>query len=190
MKKIFPYCVFIVLMVLVCFSGFVAGSNTKIMELNRKMDEITILRAEIDSKIDQAEIMGSKLKVQIEEFQSEIIEEKDQHKLVGFDDAVKNLRIGYNLQLIQQLMAYNDKINQRINYFLDANETMDFYFRQVSDDVMIIQTLDDMEVDALIDRINLVLDEFIPQSRKSLFNLEDVQYRDIKEVWNLIVQAK
>jgi hypothetical protein len=53
-----------------------------------------------------------------------------------------------------------------------------------------IKTLNDMEIDELIARINLVLDEFLPELSKPLFNARDIDSKDTETIWNEMIEQQ
>jgi hypothetical protein len=116
----------------------------------------------------------------------EIRYEKDRWRIESFRDSVGFPRIAYDLQLLQQLQAYVGRLDERIAYFREAGEVLDFYFQQINDDLMMIRTLDDFTVDQLIDRINGALDEYVPASQKKIVALENLKLKDPEIIWQEI----
>jgi hypothetical protein len=116
--------------------------------------------------------------------QDEIRSEQTRTGIYSHQEALQNLRIRYNLSLIQVLQAYVRRLNERIAYFQNGNEHLRFLAHQIKDDMAIINTLKDMEINHLIDRINRVLDEFIPETKKQIFNLADIRMLPIERVWD------
>ena len=53
-----------------------------------------------------------------------------------------------------------------------------------------IKTLNDMEIDELIAQINSVLDEFIPELDKPVFDTNDIPSKDTEKIWNEIIQPQ
>jgi hypothetical protein len=59
-----------------------------------------------------------------------------------------------------------------------------FYFQQVQDDLLMIKTLNDLEVDKLIAQINSALDEYTPETSNPLFDANGVPLKDTEQIWN------
>jgi hypothetical protein len=78
-------------------------------------------------------------------------------------------------------------LDDKIGYFKIGNDTLNFFYQQAQDDLLMIKTLNDLEIDKLIAQINEVLDEFIPETGKPLFDVNDVPLVDTKKIWNEIV---
>ena len=59
--------------------------------------------------------------------------------------------------------------------------------QQAQDDLLMIKTLNDLEVDKLIAQINSALDEYTPETTKPLFDVDGVSLKDTEQIWNDIV---
>ena len=58
--------------------------------------------------------------------------------------------------------------------------------QQAQDDLLMIKTLNDLEVDKLIAQINSALDEYTPETTKPLFDVDGVSLKDTEQIWNEI----
>ena len=189
MGKRLTAIIFLVPVTLLLCSGRILADSHKTVELNRQISEISLVRKDITQKISQATEMRGQLQEQMQDLIGEVINEKNRYQLESFQAAIKNLRIGYDLKLVQQLRGYMENLDQRITYFQVADETLGYYYQQVQDDLHIIQTLNDFEVDKLISRINAALDEYIPETKKHMINVQVVQWIDSEKLWNEIKTA-
>jgi hypothetical protein len=174
-----------VLVLLILFKLASAG-GLKTEALEQKIYEISSLRVKIIDKIDQAVEMRTRLEHHQAELLDEIRSEQIRTGIYSHQEALQNLRIRYNLSLIQVLQAYVRRLNERIAYFQNGNEHLNFFVHQIKDDIAIINTLKDMEIDNLTDRINRVLDEFTPETKKQIFNVADIRILPIERVWDQI----
>jgi ABC-type phosphate transport system auxiliary subunit len=163
----------------------VSGS-LKTSALQRKIDEIAILRVTIIDKIDQAVEMRQQLQQQLAELRLEIRSEQVAAEIYVYPAAQQNLRIRNNLSLIQTLQAYISLLNERIDYFQNSNERLRFLIDQINDDLAIIDILKDMDIKKLIDRINVVLDEIFPQTQKQIFNAAHIRVQPVEYIWESI----
>jgi hypothetical protein len=71
-----------------------------------------------------------------------------------------------------------------VQYFRTGNEILEHLNQQANDDLKLIGALNDMEVDELIHRINTVLDEYMPETQKPLFNIANIQSKPAEEIWH------
>jgi len=175
---------------MVVLSGYetICASSAKAAELKKKLVEITSLQQALNGKLSQAVDKREQFKEKMNLLKMEIIEEKDQRKIETYQTAILNHRIDYNLKLIQLLLGYITRLNEKIIYFQTGNEMLAFYFGQVQDDLLMIKTLNDLEIDKLIAQINLLLDEFIPQADKPMFDVNDIPQKDTEQIWNEITR--
>lgn len=175
--------IFLSILVLLVSFNPVSASGLKTESLEQKIYEISSLRAKIIDKIDQAVEMRTRLEHELADLQSEIRSEQIRSGIFSQLEALQNLRIRYNLGLIQVLQAYVKRLNERIAYFQKGNEHLRFLVDQIKDDIALINTLKDMEIDNLNGSINRVLDELIPETEKQIFNVTGIRMPPIERVW-------
>ena len=154
--------------------------------LEQKIFEISALKARVIDKIDQAIEMRTSLQQQLNELHDEIRTEQIRSSIDSRQEALQNLRIRCNLYLIQQLKAYLNRLDGRISYFKTGKAQLKFFIRQIKDDIAIIHTLKDMEIERLLARIDRVLDEFSPETKKQIFNAADIRLTPIERIWDEI----
>ena len=186
MKKRVTGSVILSILVLLIFFSPLSAESLKTETLEKKIYEISSLRAKIVDKIDQAVEMRIRLERHLAELRDEIQSEQNRLGIYSHPEALQNLRIRYNLNLIQVLQAYELRLNERIVYFQNGNEHLKFFAQQIKDDIAIISTLKDMEIDNLIDRINRVLDELVPETKKPVFDVSDIRMLPIEYIWDEI----
>lgn len=185
-KQIFGNCILSMLILSVLNSPATA-SVRKTATLGQKIIEISALRAKIIDKIDQGIEMRIFLQDRLKELRDEIEAELNRFGIDGDRVDPENLRINYNLNLIQHFRAYIDQLDERIAYFQTGNERLKFYQRQIKDEIAIINTLKDLEIEDLIDRIDIVLDEFIPETKKQIFDALDIRLMPAEQVWKELI---
>jgi hypothetical protein len=177
----------ILILLVLSFIGLPAVSgDLKTNALEQKIGAITLLRVKIMDKIDQAAEMRDHLEQRLAKLRGEIRAEQIRTEIYSHQTAQQNLRIHYNLRLIQTLQAYINLLNERIDYFQSGNERLKFLIDQINDDLAIITILKDMEVENLIDRINLVLDELTPETQKTIFNASSIRVTSLEYVWEKV----
>jgi hypothetical protein len=186
MQKSFVYSM---LVCLLWISWAMGANELKTTELNRKMAEISSLQHNLTGKIALAAEKRNRLEQNITELQNEINTQIRQFKFQSYPMAIQNSRIDYNLKLVQLLRGYITRLNDRIEYFENGQVTLTFFFRQAEDDLMMINTLDDLEIDKLISQINGILDEYIPESGNPMFDVNDVPLKDTEKIWSEIVKT-
>ena len=170
-------------------AAIVAGArHPKVEELNRKITEMASLQRSVTNQIDIAIQTREQLQKQIDELVNEINQEMVSRRIDAYPAAEKIARVKYNIKLVQLLSAYIDRLNQREQYFRTGNDTLEHLQQQVNDDLQLLRTLNHMQVDELIHEINMVLDEYIPQTQKATFTVEDIRRKPPEKIWSEIVE--
>lgn len=183
LKQIFGSCI-PALLVLSILSNPAAASNRKTAALDQKIIEISALQVRIIDKIDQGIEMRIFLQKRLKELRNEIRIEQNRFGIYVSQAPLEILRINYNLHLIQYLRAYIDQLDKRIDYFQTGNERLKFYLRQIKDDIAIINTLKDLDIENLIALLDSVLNEFIPETHKPIFDAFDIRLMPIEQIWS------
>ena len=173
-------------MALVILSNPAHAERIKKSALEQKIFEISTLKARVIDKIDQAMEMRTDLQQQLSKLRDEIRTEQILFNIESHQEALQNIRILYNLRLIQQLKAYLNRLDRRIAYFQTGKARLKFLIHQIKDDIAIIHTLKDMEIEKLLAHIDRVLDEFIPETQKQIFNAADIHLTPIERIWDEI----
>jgi len=178
------------LMIYLLLCGPNYASEQKTTELNRKMTEISSLQQGLSKKIALLMQKQEQLRQKVDELEKEIKLEKAQLQTESYLKAIRNPRIEFNLKLIQLLFGYITGLTDKISHFQNGYETLDFFQQQAQDDLLMIKTLNDMEIDELIAQINSVLEEFIPELDKPVFDTNDIPSKDTEKIWNEIIQPQ
>ena len=178
------------LMIYLLLCGPNYASEQKTTELNRKMAEISSLQQGLSKKIALVMQKQEQLRQKVDELEKEIKLEKAQLQTESYLKAIRNPRIEFNLKLIQLLFGYITGLTDKISHFQNGYETLDFFQQQAQDDLLMIKTLNDMEIDELIAQINSVLDEFIPELDKPVFDTNDIPSKDTEKIWDEIIQPQ
>lgn len=130
------------------------------------------------------------LNQKVGELEQEIKFEKEQLQIKSYLKAIRNPRIEFDLKLIQLLIGYIYGIKEKISSFQNGYQTLIFFQQQVQDDLRMIKTVNDMEIDKLITQINSVLDEFFPELSKPVFDAQNIPLKDTEKIWNEIIQQQ
>jgi len=178
------------LMIYLLFCGPSYASEHKTSELHRKMAEISSLQQKLSQKIRLAMQKQEQLSQRVDELEKEIKHEKEQLQIDSYQKAIRNPRIEFDLKLIQLLIGYIYGINEKISSFQNGYQTLVFFQQQAQDDLRMIKTLNDMEIDKLITQINSVLDEFFPELGKPVFDAQNIPMKNTEKIWNEIIQQQ
>jgi triphosphoribosyl-dephospho-CoA synthetase len=163
--------------------------GNKSAELKLKMTEITALQQSLNGKMSQVAAKKDQLEQKTQELKREIRDQNEQYRIRTYQKALLNPRIDYNLKLIQLLIGYVARLNDKIVYFKNGHATLYFFFQQAQDDLLMIKTLNDLEIDKLIAQINEVLDEYSPEINKPMFDVNDIPLKDTRQIWQEIIET-
>jgi hypothetical protein len=177
-------------MIYLLFCGPSYASEHKTSELHRKMAEISSLQQKLSQKISLAMQKQEQLSQRVDELEKEIKHKKKQLQIESYLKAIRNPRIEFDLKLIQLLIGYIYGINEKISSFQNGYQTLVFFQQQAQDDLRMIETLNDIEIDKLITKINSVLDEFFPELGKPVFDAQNIPMKDTEKIWNEIIQPQ
>ncbi|MGD8991419.1 MAG: hypothetical protein PVI00_08200 [Desulfobacterales bacterium] len=180
----------LVIVILLIAHTAMAADGLKTRILKGKINDISMLRVQIMDKIDQAVEMRDYLEQQLEELGVEIRSEQVSAKIDSHQAALQNLRIRYNLSLMQTFQAYIQLLNERIHHFQTGNARLKFLIDQIHDDLDIIDILKDMQIENLIDRVDLVLKEFNLEMQKPIINAARIHLLPTEYVWENICLKK
>jgi hypothetical protein len=179
------------IMLLLLFAGVTLGwcdsdssETSKTAALRNQMTDIAELDDILGDIIDQLTAVQTKLLLQLDELAEEIGKYRNDFKLNSYQKALEHPRIVYNLQLIQQLVGYNERIEAKILYFRNGQETLTYYLSQAEDDLQMLNTLKDGDVDDLITKVNTALNELRPVARMPVLTLESVVSEPTEALWN------
>ena len=181
-------CSYVLIGLIIFFiGGNVSATGYKTTELNRKMGEISSLQQGLSERLALAIDKKKQLTQKAEALKDEIRQEKDQLQIDSYHKAVLTPRIDYNLKLIQLLLGYVTSLDDKILYLQNGHETLRYYFQQAQDDLLMIKTLNDLEVDKLIAQINSALDQYTPETTRPLFDADSVALKDTEKIWQDII---
>ena len=165
-----------------CFKG-----NAQILSLKQKRTEISDLHEEVSQKIVLITKMRRELNTRLQTFIEEIIQEAKGRNISSYNEAIKLPRIHYNLKLIQKLEGYMTALRLKIAYLKDATAQLEFYYQQIDDDLRIIDTLQEMDIEELIGGIDRALDAYTPETQKHIIYADRIEFHPPQKLWRKIM---
>ncbi len=184
------YAIIVTLFFGMTVSATGAVNVAKLDLLQQKIVDIQNLQARIDDIRKQALALQSTLQAKVTEYTREIRKEQTDRELKTFKQAIGVYRVRYNLKLVQQISAYLTAVSERIDFFQDGREQIDFLHQQAQDDLKMVQTLSDMEVADFIRRMDQALRKYEIAVNSSLFDIEKIQQEKLETIWKTISAAK
>lgn len=162
----------------------------KAQELNRALSDIGTAEQMIRQKTALAESVRQMLRQQADELKAEIHQERRRANVAALQQALQINRIDYNLRLVQRLFGYIDRLEDRIGNFRSAVHALDFYRRQIRDDILTLRTLNDADTAGLVRQVAADLDGFKTQAEKPLLTASSAGLRPLEAIWSDILQGK
>lgn len=178
--------------------GFLAGTlglaqaaeDRKSQDLNCALADIKAAEQVINQRTALAEEVRQRLTQQADELKAEIHLERRRATVVSFSQARQISRIEYNLRLVQRLLGYIDRLDSRIGFFRSAIHTLEFYRRQIRDDMLILRTLDDVDTANLMRQLAADLDHFKHQAGQPLLTASTSGWRPLESIWAEVLQGQ
>jgi len=189
-KSLFGYAFVTIVSFSVSTAAFGAVNVAKLDLLQQRITEIQALQARMDEIRNQAVALQSTLQGKADTYSKEIRKEQADRDLKNYQQAIQVYRIRYNLKLVQQISAYLAAVSERIAYFQEGREQVDFLHQQAQDDLKMVQTLSDMEIAGFIDRMDQVLARYEKAVNSSLFDIEKIQQATLETIWHAITTGK
>jgi len=189
-KNLFGYAVLTIVSLGVCASTFAAVNVAKLDLLQQRIIEIQTLQTRMDEIRSQAVALQGALQGKVDAYAKEIRKEQIDRGLKNYRQAIDVHRVRYNLKLVQQITAYLAAVSERIMYFEEGREQVDFLYQQAQDDLKMVQTLSDMEITSFIDRMDQVLAKYEKAVNSSLFDIEKIKQAELEALWYSISNSK
>jgi len=169
-------------------TGGASADDLNIERLNDKSAEIHLMNETVHAKYSQAIDIREQLHDMLDDLEAEIHLERNQRKISDFTEAMRVSRIEYNLELIRKLRAYIVLLDREITYFQGGRQKLEFFNRQIQDDVMIINAVNHMTIDALLHRIDLALREYASAAGDYLMDADEIAPEDLENTWKRVVR--
>lgn len=158
--------------------------------LQQRIADIQDLQGRMADIRQQALVLQGTLQDRAKEYAGEIRQARQARGLKSFKQAIGVYRVRCNLKLVQQISAYLAAVSERIEFFEEGRERIDFMHRQAQDDLKMVQTLSDMEIAEFISRIDRALATYTAAVNSSLFDIETLKQEKLEAIWETISAVK
>jgi hypothetical protein len=181
---------FVVLIIVgVTLGGGIGGSvsqaqaNLKSEELKQKVADISLLSQQLGQRIEQAGEIRKAFDVQKQAISDEINVLRNNHENSSGIPAEDALRIHYNTELLSAIAAYSKQIDAKILFYQTGQDKLAYLRTMALDDIKLIDTLNDLEIDALTTQISLVINVYLAEAH--IIRLEPVALTspDPEAIW-------
>lgn len=169
---------------------YVQAAGSKANELRRKMAEISLLHDQLTEKKEQAFLIRERLYHQLEEYVSEIKIIIKKKKITTYQNIGRAPRIGFNLRLIAEQIQYRKKFDDKILFYQIGTDKLEYLYQQADDDLKMVNTLNDLKIEALLTQIQKVLEQYITEAHKIIIDHETFDIIEAEKLWNDIIKGK
>jgi hypothetical protein len=125
----------------------------------------------------------------VDDLKAEIHLERGRTRVASFPQARQISRIDYNLRLVQQLLGHIDRLDNCLAFFRSAVHTLEFYRRQIRDDMLILRTLNDVDTTGLMRQLAADLERFKEHAGKPLLTGSSPVLRPLETIWSDILHV-
>ena len=139
-------------------------ANPKVETLKRKIADINLLHQQLSDRGLQAQAARDALMTQKQELIAEITVLMKSDDIRTYRQAENNLRIHYNLSLLGILEAYRQTLESKLRLYRTGCDKLSYLSALADDDIKMITTLNDLEIDALTTQISLVINRYLPEA--------------------------
>ena len=173
--------------ILLLLPGNILANNFKLSDLTNKMAEISSLRDKVIQRQAQASKLIKQLSQTMVDLKEEIKGEKRKLRITSCQEAIRNPRVDYNIKLIQKILVYISRLNEKIQYLDIASEELAFLYQQAEDDLKILETLSDMKIEKLMGQINQTTHKYQSEANRLVIDSDGIVLSPPEEIWGSIM---
>lgn len=160
-----------------------AWANPKVETLKQKIADINLLHQQLSDRSRQVQSARDALMTQKQELTNEIAVLMKSDDISSYRQAENNLRIHYNLSLLGILEAYMQTLETKLRLYQTGCDKLSYLSVLADDDIKMITTLNDLEIDALTTQISLVINRYLPEAH--VIQIDPVRIEPVppEQVW-------
>ena len=166
------------------------SANSQADELKRKIADIGLLRQQLGDRQQQAEAVLSSLVVQQNELLAEVRLLQRSLNFKSYQQAMKNERAYYNIELLRTIMAYANEFTNKIRFYQSGQDKLTYLQQLADDDIKMIGALNDFEIDALTTQISLVINKYLGEAHIIQIDPGKIKPSTPETVWETMVRGK
>lgn len=155
----------------------------KTASLQQRLADISLLHSQLQEKIESAERLREALYEEVKNLRTEIVALKKEYHIQALAEGVEIPRIRYNLTLLRELKGYIANFNEKIRFLQIGSDKLYYLYHQAEDDLRIINTLNDLKIEALQSQIDGVMAAYLPEAHNLLIDLSRIPYETPERIW-------
>lgn len=166
------------------------ADNSKVQELQRKIADIGLIKQQLEDRREQAETLLAALAVQKKELVTELRLLHKSLNIRSYKKIKNNKRVKYNIKLLQTIDAYNRELSKKIRMYHSGYNKLSYLLESAEDDIQMINTLHDFEVDALTTQISLVINKYLSEAHIIQIDPEKIKLSSPETIWNRAIKGQ
>ena len=175
---------------LIAYLTNTASAGSKADELQRKIADIGLLKTQLADRIQQAETVLADLLSQQRNLATEVRLLQKSYEFKSYKQVRKFDRAHHNIELLRSLTAYADAFATKIRFYRSGYDKLTYLRQLAEDDIKMIRTMNDFEIDALATQISLVINRYLHEAHIIQIDTERIKLSSSEDIWNKIVQGK
>jgi hypothetical protein len=163
---------------------------TKAEQLKQKIADITLLKQQLQDRSKKAEYILNELLVQRNDIVSEVRILIKSLNIKSLEQGRKHQRIHYNIELLRLLVAYIDEFDAKVQLYRTGFDRLAYLHQLANDDIRMVSTLSDFQIDALTTQISMVINRYMPEAHTIQIDPRHVLKSSDQSVWEAILKGK
>lgn len=180
----------LVCLLLVNISSIAGAANSKTEELQRKIADIRLLQQQLEDRRQQAETVLKSLSVQQGNLASEVRLLQRSFDFKSYQQVQNNDRARYNIELLRNILAYSEAFFKKIKIYQTGNDKLNYLLELAEDDIKMMRTLSDFQIDALATQISLVINKYLHEAHIIQIDPKNIKPPSPEKVWEGIVAGR
>jgi predicted peptidase len=189
-KRVSRLKVALIGLALICIPLSGAHADSNIIEMQRKIADITLLKKQLGDRQRQAESALDALLKQRKDLLAEAHVLIGSFKIKTFEEAQQNLRLRYDMELLGTIAAYRQAFETKIRLYQTGQDKLVYLKQLAQDDTKMVAALNDFQMDALATQISLVINQYLEEAHNIQIDTRSIESVSSREIWKNIGSAK
>lgn len=176
----------LVLFSILCYNSQADGN---ISELQRKIADIALLKKQLGDRQRQAESALEALMKQNNELLAETHVLISSFKIHTFEEAQRNLRLRYDMELLGTIAAYRRAFEAKVRLYQTGQDKLVYLQQLAQDDTKMVAALNDFQIDALATQISLVINQYLDEAHNIQIDSQSIESVSSQQIWEQITAS-
>ena len=176
----------LIMLVLTAGMAFPADAGTTMEELQRKIADMALLKQQLEDRRKEAESALEKLLSQQNDLIAEVHLLIRSLRINSLEDAQKNLRLRNDIELLRTISTYHQAFESKIRRYQTGSNKLTYLQQLAEDDIRMVATLNDFQIDALATQISLVISQYLDEAHSIQIDPQDIEAASAQSVWETV----